>query len=75
MADALNEVEDDETMTESQEYGGDESTKLSDTDKKKLIEALKHHLAFGTRPFLRTNRRNSIHRENWPQTLNCRLKN
>ena len=43
MADALNEVEDDETMTESQEYGGDESTKLSDTDKKKLIEALKHH--------------------------------
>ena len=35
MADALNEVEDDETMTESQEYGGDESTKLSDTDKKK----------------------------------------
>ena len=43
MADALNEVEDDETMTESQEYGEDESTKLSDTDKKKLIEALKHH--------------------------------
>ena len=43
MADALNEVEDDETMTESQEYGRDESTKLSDTDKKKLIEALKHH--------------------------------
>ena len=26
MADALNEVEDDETMTESQEYGGDSQT-------------------------------------------------
>ena len=76
MADALNEVEDDETMTESQEYGGDESTKLSDTDKKKLIEALKHHpcLWDSTVPQDKQKETRFIERTG-RKLLNCRLKN